>query len=267
MTEWDEIAEKGSPERELLEKLQPEAIPAHVALIMDGNGRWAQRRDLPRFEGHRAGIEAVRRTIKLAAQLGLEVVTLYAFSTENWKRPALEVRTLWDLLKDFIESDLNSFVSQNLRMRTIGDTSRLDSSVRRYLKRASRATEKCTGMLVQIALNYSGRHELTRMLKTAVREAREGRLKPAEAEEAWINAHLDTAGAPDPDLLIRTSGEQRISNFLLWQLAYSEIYFTPVLWPDFDRKAFLEALLAYQQRERRFGGIGEDAALSSGNSS
>lgn len=259
MRNWDDIAEDGSPELELLRQLQPTALPSHVALIMDGNGRWAKRRNLPRIEGHRAGIQAVRRTIKLARQLGLKVVTLYAFSTENWKRPALEVRTLWTLLKEFIDSDLDSFVKQNLRMRTIGDTSRLDSSVRHYLKRASNATAKCTGMLVQIALNYSGRHELMRILKTAVNQAREGTLSAREMDEAWINDHLDTAGTPDPDLLIRTSGEQRISNFLLWQLAYSELYFTPVLWPDFDRVHFLEAILAYQARERRFGGLAEEA--------
>ncbi len=266
MTRWDDIAETGSRERELLEQLQPEALPTHVALIMDGNGRWAKRRGLARIEGHRAGIKAVRRTIKLAGRLGLQVITLYAFSTENWKRPALEVRTLWGLLKEFIDSDLDSFVQQNLRMRTIGDTSRLDPSVRRYLKRAVQATEKCTGMLVQIALNYSGRHELTRMLKTAVTEARQGKLDVGVIDEDWINAHLDTAEAPDPDLLIRTSGEQRISNFLLWQLAYSELYFTPVLWPDFDEKNFLEALLAFQERERRFGGLLEDPAAPSESS-
>jgi len=240
----------------ILDQLHPEALPVHVAVIMDGNGRWAQRRGMARVEGHRAGLEAVRRSIRIAARLGIRVMTLYAFSTENWKRPALEVRTLWGLLKEFIASDLDSFISQNLRMRTIGDTSRLDASVRRYLRRASRATADCTGMLVQIALNYSGRHELTRLLRGAVTEAAAGKLRAEEISEEWIGAHLDTAGSPDPDLLIRTSGEQRISNFLLWQLAYSEIYFTPVLWPDFDRKNFLEALLAYQQRERRFGGLG-----------
>lgn len=264
MTLWKDIAEPGTPEHELLKRLRPEALPPHVALIMDGNGRWAQARGLPRVEGHRAGIAAVRRTIEIAAKLGLQYITLYAFSTENWKRPVLEVKTLWGLLKEFIDSDLDSMIQQNLRLRTIGDNSRLDGSVRRHLRRATRATAGCTGLLVQIALNYSGRHELTRIVQGAVAEAAAGSLVKKSIDEAWINSHLDTAGTPDPDLLIRTSGEQRISNFLLWQLAYSEIYFTPVLWPDFSAAAFLEALLSYQQRERRFGGLSGSAAVEPG---
>ncbi len=255
MRQLDEIAKPGTPERALAERLDPERLPRHVAIIMDGNGRWARARNLPRVEGHRAGIRAVRETVETIARLEIGVVTLYAFSTENWKRPRHEVLTLMRLLKEYLRSELDTMLENNLRFVPIGRIEQLDASVRRELERTVDATARCTGSLIQIALNYSGRQELTDMVRAAVAAASRGELDPGEVDEAWIGAHLATAGIPDPDLLIRTSGEQRISNFLLWQLAYAEIYFTPVLWPDFSKAELLRALVDYQQRERRFGGL------------
>jgi undecaprenyl diphosphate synthase len=257
MNDLDRIAPPGTSARTTLESLDLEALPRHVAVIMDGNGRWARRRGRPRLDGHRAGARAVRSTVETAGRLGIQVLTLYAFSTENWKRPPREVNGLFSLLKDFVTRELNSFRDNNLRFRPIGDLSRLDTSVRNHLDRAVAETAECTGTLVQIALNYSGRHEITRMVRDAVAAARRGELAPDEVTEPWIDDHLDTAGTPDPDLMIRTSGEQRISNFLLWQLAYAEIVFTDVLWPDFDTEEFLRALAVYQRRDRRFGGLTE----------
>lgn len=255
MLDLDTLAPLGSPERDLLEQLDSSRVPRHVAFIMDGNGRWAQARGLPRVEGHRNGIKAVKDTVETAARVGIEVATLYAFSTENWKRPRYEVLTLMTLLKEYIDLELENFVAHNLRMRPIGRLEELDRSVQKKLQRAVDATKNCTGMIVQIALNYSGRQELTDTIRSAVASAASGKLAPESVDEGWISDHLLTAGTPDPDLLIRTSGEQRISNFLLWQLAYSEIYFAPVLWPDFGRVELIKALLEYQNRERRFGGL------------
>jgi undecaprenyl diphosphate synthase len=225
---------------------------------MDGNGRWAQARSLPRVEGHRAGIRAVRETVETAARLGFEVITLYAFSTENWKRPRHEVLTLMGLLKEYIKRELKTLVANNLRFRPIGRIDQLDASVQRELRRAVDGTSDCTGTLVQIALNYSGRQELKDLVRQGVGEAIDGTLTPARVDDEWINSRLATSGCPDPDLLIRTSGEQRISNFLLWQVAYAEIYFCPVLWPDFSKLDLLSAVLEFQQRERRFGGLVTD---------
>ena len=255
MRHLDDIARPGTPERSLLDRIDPERLPEHVAIIMDGNGRWAKARKLPRVEGHRAGIRAVRETIETIARLEIPVLTLYAFSTENWKRPRYEVLTLMALLKEYMQKELDTFVRNNLKFRPIGRVHELDASVRAALNRGVEATAGCTGTVIQIALNYSGRQEITDMVRRAVELAREGRLEPGEVDERWIADHLGTAGLPDPDLLIRTSGEERISNFLLWQLAYSEIHFTPVLWPDFGTRQLLEAILDYQQRERRFGGL------------
>jgi len=254
MQQLDDIAAPGTPEREILERIDRTRLPRHIAVIMDGNGRWAKARHLPRVEGHRAGSRAVRETVETATRLGVEVVTLYAFSTENWKRPRLEVATLMTLLKDYLNRNLEDFVKHNLRFRPIGQIDRLDPSVRQHLAKAVDATEACTGPLVQIALNYSGRQELTDVARAAARAGRAG-LDPEAIDEAWVNAQLFTEGSPDPDLMIRTSGEQRISNFLLWQLAYSEIFFSPVLWPDFSKKHLLEAIFEYQRRERRYGGL------------
>jgi len=255
MLPFDEIAPSGSHDRELLERLDADRLPHHVAIIMDGNGRWAQARNLPRVEGHRAGIRAVRETVETAARLGFEVITLYAFSTENWKRPRHEILTLMTLLKEFINRELETLIRNDLRFRPIGRTEQLDSSVRKELQRAVDATAHCTGTLIQIALNYSGRQELTDLVRGAVAEANAGTLSADAVDEAWVENHLQTRGTPALDLLIRTSGEQRVSNFLLWQIAYSEIYFCPTLWPDFSQTDLLEAVLAYQRRERRFGGL------------
>jgi len=254
----DEIAEPGTREREILERIDPDRMPRHVAIIMDGNGRWAKARSLPRVEGHRAGIRAVRETVETAARLGFEVITLYAFSTENWKRPRHEVLTLMGLLKEYIKRELKNLRANNLRFRPIGRIDQFDKSVQRELQRAVDGTADCTGTLVQIALNYSGRQELTDVIRAGVTEGINGTLRPDGVDEEWINDHLTTSGCPDPDLLIRTSGEQRISNFLLWQVAYAEIYFCPVLWPDFATVDLLSAVLEYQQRERRFGGLAPD---------
>ncbi|NOZ94841.1 MAG: isoprenyl transferase [Acidobacteria bacterium] len=255
MRHLDEIAEPGAPERAVLNRIDPDRLPRHVAVIMDGNGRWAKARRRPRVEGHRAGIQSVREIIDTSSRLGIEILTLYAFSTENWKRPRYEVITLMALLKEYLRKELHTFLENNLRFRTIGRLDRLDASVRKELDHALEATARCTGPLVQIALNYSGRQELTDLVRQAAAAAERGELRAEAIDEEWIGRHLDTGGIPDPDLLIRTSGEQRISNFLLWQLAYTEIYFTPVLWPDFRKIHLLEAILDYQQRERRFGGL------------
>ena len=255
MRRLDEIAQPGTPERGILNRIDPSRLPRHVAVIMDGNGRWAKARRRPRVEGHRAGIQSVREIIDTSARLGIEILTLYAFSTENWKRPRYEVITLMALLKEYLRKELDTFLKNNLRFRTIGRTDQLEASVRRELDRALEATSTCTGPLVQIALNYSGRQEMRDLVRDVAARAARGELDPEQIDESWIDRHLDTAGLPDPDLLIRTSGERRISNFLLWQLAYTEIYFTPVLWPDFRKSHFLEAVLDYQQRERRFGGL------------
>ncbi len=259
MQSIDEIAQPGTREREILERIDPERLPRHVAIIMDGNGRWARARNLPRVEGHRAGIRAVRETVETAARLGINAITLYAFSTENWKRPRHEVLTLMGLLKEYISRELRTLQSNNLRFRPIGRIDQLDPSVQKALQRAVDGTKDCSGAIVQIALNYSGRQELMDVVRGAALEATAGTLDPEHIDEKWINDHLYTEGTQDPDLLIRTSGEQRISNFLLWQVAYTEIYFCPTLWPDFSKADLLAAILEFQQRERRFGGLVSDA--------
>ena len=255
MRPLDEIAAPGTEERAALELLDLAALPRHLAIIMDGNGRWARARNLPRVEGHRAAIRAVRETIETIARLGIPVVTLYAFSTENWKRPRREVAALMSLLKEYIDRELASFQANNLQVRPIGRLDQLDPSVQRKLEKAVDGTKACTGTIVQIALNYSGRQELIEVVRGVARDAAAGRVAAEAIDEGWVNNRLMTRGLPDPDLLIRTSGEQRISNFLLWQLAYSEIYFCPVLWPDFGKRELFRALHEYQSRERRFGGL------------
>jgi undecaprenyl diphosphate synthase len=261
MQALDEIAQPGTREREILESIDPNRLPRHVAIIMDGNGRWATSRRMPRVEGHRAGIRSVRETIETSARLGLEVITLYAFSTENWKRPRHEVLTLMTLLKEYLKRELETFRTNNLRFQPIGRIDQLDRSVQRELQRGVEGTADCTGTLVQIALNYSGRQELTDVVRAAASQAKSGELDVDEVDENWVNSHLATANIPDPDLLIRTSGEQRISNFLLWQVAYAEILFSPVLWPDFATIDLLSAILEFQQRERRFGGLSSDGGV------
>ena len=255
MKDLDRIAPAGSPERGFLEQLPADRMPRHVAIIMDGNGRWAQQRGLPRVEGHRAGIRAVRESVETGARLELEALTLYAFSTENWKRPRWEVRTLMGLLKEYLRKELDVLVDNNIRFRPIGRIAELEVEIQEGLTRAIDATRGNTGLLFQIALNYSGRSEITDTVRQAVRLAAAGTLAADDVDEAWIASHLSTAGTPDPDLLIRTSGELRISNFLLWQIAYTELHITPVLWPDFRAADLIAAVAEYARRERRFGGV------------
>jgi undecaprenyl diphosphate synthase len=247
----------GHPDLALARQVNPERLPAHVAIIMDGNGRWAARRHLPRVEGHRAGTEAVRETVETAARLGIDVLTLYAFSVENWKRPAEEIGTLMLLLKRYLRSELNTLLRNDIRFRVIGRVDELAPDVREELLRAAERTAGNRGMLFNVALNYSGRAEIV----DAARRALAAGVRPEELTEERFASLLYTADQPDPDLLIRTSGEMRVSNFLLWQIAYAEIYVTDTLWPDFRRRHLLEAVLAYQKRERRYGGINAPAAI------
>jgi undecaprenyl diphosphate synthase len=254
------LAEPGTPEAALLAAIDLARLPAHVAVIMDGNGRWAKRRHLPRVEGHRAGVAAVRDTVEAAARLGLRHLTLYAFSVENWKRPRSEVWTLMNLLKDYVRKELDTLVRHDIRFEPIGRWRELDASVVAALERGVEATAGCQGMRFNIALNYSGRCEIVDACRKIVADWAAGR--GVDIDEATLSRSLYTAGQPDPDLLIRTSGEMRISNFLLWQIAYAEIWVTPVLWPDFRRRHLLEAILDFQQRERRFGGVEPAAAAA-----
>ena len=241
----------GSPEAELARQVDFDRLPAHVAIIMDGNGRWAARRRLPRVEGHRAGIEAVRDAVETSARLGVGVLTLYAFSMENWKRPRAEVATLMTLLKRYVRIELDTLLRNDIRFRVIGRPDELAADVRRELARAVERTAGNAGMQFNIALNYGGRAEIV----DAARRLIESGVPASEVDEARLAGHLYTAGQPDPDLLIRTSGEMRVSNFLLWQIAYAEIWVTDTLWPDFRRRHLLEAIVAYQKRDRRYGGI------------
>ncbi len=250
-----EVVPVGTDEEDLLRVIDFARLPRHVAIIMDGNGRWARLRSKNRVEGHRAGIDAVRDTVETAARLGLEVLTLYAFSIENWKRPESEVSVLMGLLKHYLRSELDTLLRNNIRFRVVGRGDELAPDIREELARAEQRTASATGLQFNIALNYGGRAEITDAVKRLFAELlREGR-SPEAVDEKAIAAHLYTAGQPDPDLLIRTSGELRVSNFLLWQIAYSEIWVTDVLWPDFRRRHLLQAIADFQKRERRYGGI------------
>jgi undecaprenyl diphosphate synthase len=229
--------------------------PRHVAIIMDGNGRWAARRGLPRFEGHRRGVEAVRRSVRAATELGVSYLTIYSFSTENWSRPAAEIAELMGLLRRFIRNDLADLHARNVRVRIIGEETGVSADILRLLDEAQTVTAGNTGLTLTIAFNYGGRIELVRAARALAAEAAEGRIRPEEITEAMVAASLATRGVPDPDLLIRTSGEMRISNFLLWQLAYAEFVFLPVLWPDFEKGDMEEAIRHFHGRNRRFGGV------------
>ena len=245
----------GSAEDTLARQVDFERLPAHVAVIMDGNGRWAAQRHLPRVEGHRAGIDAVRETVEGSARLGIRVLTLYAFSVENWKRPAAEVSTLMLLLKRYLRSELNTLLRNNIRFKVIGRMEDLARDVQRELREAEERTASNTGMQFNIALNYGGRAEIVEAARRMVRDG----VTADQIDEQRVSSYLYTAGQPDPDLLIRTSGEMRVSNFLLWQIAYAEIWVTDTLWPDFRQQHLLEAILAYQKRDRRFGGVKQPA--------
>jgi undecaprenyl diphosphate synthase len=241
----------GSPDEALARQVNFDRLPSHVAIIMDGNGRWAAQRQLPRVQGHQAGIASVRDTVEASARLGIQVLTLYAFSVENWKRPPLEVRTLMTLLKRYLRLELKTLLKNNIRFTVIGRMEGLDPDIQQELLRAIDATRTNSGMRFNIALNYGGRAEIV----DAARRLIEAGVRPDELDEHRFSEFLYTAGQPDPDLLIRTSGEMRVSNFLLWQIAYAEIWVTEVLWPDFRRQHLLEAILDYQKRDRRYGGI------------
>jgi undecaprenyl diphosphate synthase len=242
-------------EAALLEAVRQQPLPRHVAVIMDGNGRWAGLRGLPRVAGHREGVRAARETVRTAGRLGIGYLTLYAFSSENWTRPAAEVSFLMRLLESSVDKELPELVENNVRLRTIGELDFLDQGVRRSVERAARATEGNTGLTLLIALNYGGRRELVRAVRTLADDVARGALAPAAIDEARVAAALDTAGVPDPDLLIRTSGEYRLSNFLLWQVAYTELLVLPTLWPDFSPRDLYGAVAEYQRRSRRFGGL------------
>jgi undecaprenyl diphosphate synthase len=247
----------GHPDQAAVREIDHARLPVHVAVIMDGNGRWAALRHLPRVEGHRAGITAVRETVETAARLGIRVLTLYAFSLENWKRPPAEVSTLMRLLKHYLVSEQDVLKAHDIRLRVLGRLDALAGDIQAELQRAVERTAGNGGMALNVALNYSGRVEIV----DAARRAIASGIGPDVLDEAGFAGFLYTAGQPDPDLLIRTSGEMRVSNFLLWQIAYAEIYVTDTLWPDFRRRHLLEAVVAYQKRERRYGGIGAPAAI------
>lgn len=241
----------GSPEDALARRIDFDRLPRHVAVIMDGNGRWAAQRHRPRVDGHRAGIEAVRDTVETSARLGLQVLTLYAFSVENWKRPDTEVSALMGLLKHYLRAELKTLLKNNIRFKVIGNPDRLSGEIREELASAEARTAPNTGMQFNIALNYGGRAEIVEAARRAIRSG-----LPAEAlDETTFASFLYTAGQPDPDLMIRTSGEMRVSNFLLWQIAYAEIWVTDALWPDFRARHLFEGIVEYQKRDRRYGAI------------
>jgi undecaprenyl diphosphate synthase len=245
----------GSPEEALVRRIDFDRLPRHVAVIMDGNGRWAEGRRLPRIEGHRAGTEAVRETVETAARLGVSVLTLYAFSMENWKRPDTEVSALMGLLKHYLRLELNTLLANDIRFHVIGEPARLSPEIRRELEDAEGRTRDNRGMIFNIALSYGGRAEIVEAARRAIRRG----LDPDALDEETFASLLYTAGQPDPDLLIRTSGELRVSNFLLWQIAYAEIWVTDALWPDFRARHLLEAIVDYQKRDRRYGAIASQA--------
>jgi undecaprenyl diphosphate synthase len=243
-------------EQSVLRAIDFSRLPRHVAIIMDGNGRWAKLRRKQRVEGHRAGIASVRDVVETAARLGLQVLTLYAFSVENWKRPESEVSTLMGLLKRYLRLELDTLLKNDIRFQVLGRSEDLPRDVREELDRAMERTQDNAGLLFNIALNYGGRAEITDAVKRLVAEFSAKGRSIDDIDETTLSSYLYTAGQPDPDLLIRTSGEMRISNFLLWQIAYAEIWVTDVLWPDFRRRHLLQAIADYQKRERRYGGIG-----------
>ena len=245
----------GSGEAELLATIRAQPLPRHVAIIMDGNGRWARSQSLPRVAGHREGVKAARATVRAAAQAGIGYLTLYAFSSENWARPAAEVNFLMRLLESSVEAELPELMDNNVRLRILGDRDQLTRGVRQSVERATEATAGNTGLTLQIALNYGGRQEIVRAIRALAGRVARGELPLAAIDEPEVANALDTAGVPDPDLLIRTSGEYRLSNFLLWQIAYTELLVLPTLWPDFSARDLYLAVADFQRRSRRFGGL------------
>jgi undecaprenyl diphosphate synthase len=242
-------------EEELTARLEPDLLPKHVAVIMDGNGRWAELRGLPRIAGHREGINSVRTMITHCRDLGIGALTIYAFSKENWNRPVLEINALMSLLEYFLSTERDSLIRQQVRFRTVGQMESLPAAAQRWARTTEEETAHCDKLVLTVALSYGGRAEIAAAARALAHEVVGGTLRPEQIDEALFQQYLSTHPLPDPDLLIRTSGESRISNFLLWQLAYTELYFTSTLWPDFRRREFLLALLEYQRRERRFGRV------------
>ena len=241
--------------------LDPERIPRHVAIMMDGNGRWAKQRNLPRIMGHKAGSESVKNIVRSARELNLEVLTLYAFSTENWKRPSFEVQGLMTLLKTFLKSELENMLANDISLRCVGEIEMLPPDVQKILKEViqntARDAEEKPGLILNLALSYGSRFEIVRAARIMAEKCVSGQFDPDDFSEKLFASHLYTAGLPDPDLLIRTGGESRLSNFLLWQLSYTELYITETMWPDFNNERFIEALKDFQSRERRFGQTSE----------
>lgn len=244
-----------SQRQELPRQLDPDRLPGHVAVIMDGNGRWARQRGLPRVMGHRAGVEALKRTLRLCSDWGIGALTAYAFSTENWSRPGEEVSFLMALFERVLARELEALEKEQVRIRFLGDLEELPEKLQNLIADATTRTAANTGIHFNVCTNYGGRRELVRAARRLAERVERGELSSDGIDEAQFASELFTAGEPDPDLLIRTSGEQRISNFLLWQLAYAELHITEVLWPDFDREALLTAMVDYQGRRRRFGGV------------
>lgn len=255
MADFARLIEPGSRDEQLLKQIDLARLPRHIAVIMDGNGRWAKRRRLPRVAGHRAGVEAVRSTVETSARLGIEVLTLYAFSVENWKRPPFEIEALMTFLKEYLRKELDQIDRNNIRFQTIGRTNELEESVQFELRSAMHRTASNTGMTLNVALNYGGRVEIADAFRRLYEQCLAEGRSAESITEADVARHLYTGGLPDPDLLIRTSGEMRVSNFLLWQIAYAEIYVTETLWPDFRRPDLFAAIIDYQKRERRYGGL------------
>ena len=243
----------GSVEEGLVREIDLNRLPGHVAVIMDGNGRWAEQKGLPRIEGHRAGSRSVREITEASARLGIKYLTLYAFSKENWKRPRPEVVRLWQLLREYLKKEGRDLMENDLRLVVIGERAGIPRLALRELEKAEKATAKNGRMTLVLALNYGGRAEIIEAVRRVLRS---GRVGPRDLDERSFGRYLYTDGVPDPDLLIRTSGELRVSNFLLWQIAYSEMWVTDVLWPDFRRRHLLQAIADFQKRERRYGGIG-----------
>jgi len=231
-------------------------VPSHVAIIMDGNGRWAEKRHKPRLAGHRAGVDSVRLVVETAREIGVRHLTLYAFSTENWQRPPTEVKGLMKLLRTYLESELRTMLKNDVRLFCLGQQERLPKDVLRVLNTVMEETAGCAGMTLNLALSYGGRNEMMRAVRALAAQCVSGEFDAQSLSEEMLNNRLDTAGQPDPDLLIRTGGEHRLSNFLLWQLSYTELYFSDIQWPEFRREQFLEAIAVYGRRQRRFGKTG-----------
>ena len=245
-------------DREIRDRIvQRGNLPKHIAVIMDGNGRWAKRKGLPRVAGHREGVKAVRDVVEACGELGIEVLTLYTFSTENWRRPEGEVTALMNLLLRTLQREVDDLIRNNVRLVTVGDIERLPDDARRGMREAVETTRRNSGLILNLALNYGGREEIVRAVRRIAADVRRSHIEPDDVDKETIARNLYTSDLPDPDLLIRTSGEFRISNFLLWQLAYTEIYITDVLWPDFGRRDVYRAIEDYQGRERRFGKVSE----------